>query len=183
MLTWSELIALCEAGRLVKWTQRAESATATGDRVLYMLPEVYAKFQTAPWPGSVGEDPRKTRERRTAMRAVLNRYVTGKALVIRADLKELGTDPQREKMRGLWEFRSQGRITETRLLGFFASPGAFVAIEFEARDVYEGEGEWVKAKKRCDKAWNLLTQQASYMMDPWPVTLRSEMTEYTDAPD
>jgi len=180
MLTWRDLIALCDAGRLARWTQRPGGTVAKGDRVLFMLPEIYEAFQQASWPGSDGEDPRRTASRRTAMRAVLNRYVTGKVLVIRADIKELGTDPKREKMRGLWEFRSQGAIPETRLLGFFARPGAFVALEFDSRGRYEGDGEWVKAKDRCDQAWSRLVGQIPYQNTPWPVTLRSEMMEYLD---
>jgi hypothetical protein len=86
-------------------------------------------------------------------------------------------------MRGLWEFRSQGPITETRLLGFFARPGAFVALEFNAREVYVGEGEWVKAKDRCDAAWKRLIGLDPYMASPWPVTLRPEMMEYTNVQD
>lgn len=143
-----------------------------------MLPDVRDEVDNQPWPGADGEHPRRTAERRIAMRQVLERYVTGNALLIRRDIKELGSDPVRPHMRGYWEFRSQGRMEETRLFGFFARPGAFVATAFKGRGTFGSQSDWDTQHAACEARWNQLTGGAAYMTEPWPVQLRRELDVY-----
>lgn len=148
-----------------------------------MTRDVFERFSQRPWPDSAGEDYRRTTERRSAMRQVLERYVKGHALLLNRDIKELGSRDRAAHMRGYWEFRSQGRMTETRLFGFFARPGAFIATDFQSRAKYVSQDDWDDQRKSCGQIWDDITKSAKYMIDPWPVSLRSELKNYLDSQD
>jgi hypothetical protein len=147
-----------------------------------MLRYVFDRFEGRPWPDAQGEDPRHTQQRRTAMRQVLERFVKGHALVLARDIKELGSRDRAQHMRGYWEFRSQGRMTETRLFGFFARPGAFIATDFQSRDLYTGQADWDDQRARCGAQWSGLTDKDWYV-GPWPVELRAHLATYLDRDD
>jgi hypothetical protein len=100
MLTCAALAAFCEEGLLRQWTPRPSISTQPSGRVLLMFPEVYDRFEKSPWPGSDGENPRRTRQRRSAMRIVLERYCDGRFVNLRYDIKELGSEPVQSRMRG-----------------------------------------------------------------------------------
>lgn len=146
-----------------------------------MLPSIHSAFQQKQWPGATGEHPRRTAERRLAMRQVLERYVTGKSLLIRRDIKEMGSDPIKAHMRGFWEFRSQGRMEETRLFGFFARAGAFVATAFKGRGEFRLQSDWNAQRNDCAIEWTRLAGSEDFKTSPFPVTLRSQLADYLDA--
>jgi hypothetical protein len=176
MLTWNELEALVSSGRLMRWNVQGRAPPA-GGRALYMEKDVHEKFTDQPWPASQGELPRHTSERRTAMRLTLERYVLGHAVLLNRELKELGSDRARTTMRGFWSIRSQGRMEETRLLGHFARPGAFVATRFAGRGEFRDDPDWQAAKNASDVLWNTLTTK-KYLMARWPVRLRNDLSAY-----
>ncbi|KMS59958.1 hypothetical protein V474_07560 [Novosphingobium barchaimii LL02] len=114
------------------------------------------------------------------MRTALERYVKGSFVFLDRDIKELGSKKPRSDMQGFWEFRSQGPMTETRLFGFFARQGAFVATSFRARDEFvEDESEWLHERESSQKLWDGLTGGAAYLVAPWPVRTRAHLKEYT----
>lgn len=176
MLTWDELEALVSSGRLKRWNVRGRAPPVRG-RALYMEKNVYEQFTQQPWPASQGELPRHTSERRTAMRMTLERYVLGHAVILNKELKELGSDRARTTMRGYWSIRSQGRMEETRLLGHFARPGAFVATRFAGRGEFRDDPDWKAAKDASDVLWHRLTSKP-YLSSPWPVRLRADLATY-----
>ena len=182
MLTWADLQTHVANDELVRWTWNGKPPPADG-RALYMVPNVCEEFQRAPWPGSDGERPQQTAERRAAMRQVLERYVRGKNLLIRRDIKELGSEPIRKHMRGYWEFRSQGRMEETRLFGFFARPGAFVATCFAGRGTFGAQEDWDARRKACEQIWLRIFPNHSWLKDPWPVLLKSNLENYLNSED
>jgi hypothetical protein len=148
-----------------------------------MLRSIHEEILNKPWPrASYDRSSEQTAIRRRAMLAVLERFAIGHRMVIRADMKELGTMMRHEPFRGWWEFRSQGPMTETRLFGFFARPGAFVAMDFKPRDLFgdRQDPEWDLEHKVCLDRWNNLTGDAPYLDVPWPVDLRSQLLLYTD---
>ena len=180
MLTWRDLEAHCAHGRLVKWSPRQGSHPPEGGRALYMSPKVYADFEQSPWPGSTGEKPTQTRRRRAAMRTALERYWNGDAINLRHDIKELGSEPVNAKMRGFWEFRSQGPMEETRLFGFFAFKGAFVSLSFKGRGHFASDrGAWHAERNACEAQWSALSNGHLYLAAPWPVLTRSQLLAYT----
>lgn len=187
MLTWTDLENHVAAERLVRWSIHGKPPKADG-RALYMTPRVHTQFTEAPWPGSEGENPRHTAERRSAMRAALQRFVDGKAVLLRRDLKELGSlvdKPLKPTMRGYWEFRSQGRMEETRLFGFFARPGAFVATAFKGRGEFRPNcpGDWDDQKKKCEGSWNDLFPTEDYYSALWPVLTKDHLANYLESSD
>jgi hypothetical protein len=184
MLTWTELETHVAEKALSRWTHDGKHPVA-GGRALYMLPSVFTDFETKAWPASEGENRAHTKERRLAMRAALKRYTLGDQLVIRRDLKELSSPLDgglKVHMRGYWEFRSQGRREETRLFGFFARPGAFVATAFKGRGEFrEGvQADWDAQHAECEANWKTLTSSASYLTDPWPMFTRAQMAVYLE---
>ena len=114
------------------------------------------------------------------MRQVLERFVLGQHVRLRNDLKELGTMRNDAAMRGYWEFRSQGRMVETRLFGFFALPGAFVATDFQPRDIFVTQQDWDGQRQKCAGSWGNLTGGADFLVDPWPVHTRREFETYLE---
>lgn len=182
MLTWSDLEGHAAAGKLVRWTHNGKPPI-TGGRALYMVPNVYDALQSKPWPGSDGESPRHTAERRSAMRQVLERFTLGKNMLLNRDVKELGSDPIRENMRGYWEFRSQGRMEETRLFGFFARPGAFVATDFCGRGAFQAQADWEAQKNSCLAAWTSLFPKAFFITSPFPVRNKIVLSKYLNSED
>lgn len=182
MLTWSQLETFCNDGQLVRW-KAGERSLSVGGRGLYMLTDVHSRFTERPWPDASDEDPRRTRERRGAMRNVLERYVKGQAIRLNYDLKELGTLNRDQGMRGYWEFRSQGPMTETRLFGFVPLPGAFVATDFQSRAEFESAADWAAQRAACGQRWDSLTSGAPFMNTPWPVDGRSALAAYLDRAD
>lgn len=181
MLTWNDLVALCEAGKLKQLTFGRLSQTAPNGRVLYMLPDVYDRFENRPWPASDGERPQRTRDRRAAMRAVLQRYVTGKMLNFQFDMKELGSrSPPDLAMKGFWEFRSGQPMTETRLFGFFACKGAFVATDFVPRDILTSKRVWAIVRRRGGIRWKRIAGSEPYLEAPWPVVTKADLLEYIE---
>lgn len=187
MLTWTELETHVAGEILVRWTHNGKPPQE-GGRALYMLPGVYRDFEERRWPASDGEAPRHTAERRAAMRAVLKRFTLGDGILIRRDLKELGSPIDKAPgvaMRGYWEFRSQGRREETRLFGFFARPGAFVATAFKGRGEFR-EGvqlDWDNQREQCLVEWRKLTGEKQPMRDPWPVVTRDDLAIYLEVTD
>ena len=169
MLTWTELEKLCLDAKLVRWKIGGREVAENG-RGLYMLPEVHREFSERPWPASAGEDPKHTQIRRSAMRNVLERFVQGHNLRVNYDLKELGSERSDVSMRGYWEFRSQGRMTETRLFGFFVRPGAFLATAFCGRDKFANGSDWKKRRLKCEELWKANFDNSKYLENPWPVT-------------
>ena len=153
-----------------------------------MLPDVLVAIDERPWPGSDGEKISHTEERRAAMRMVLRRYLKGEMLNIRRDIKELGshidkaTDPG---MKGYWEFRSQGRMEETRLFGFFARPGAFIATDFKGRGEFARgvQSQWDAQRESCKAKWEALFPTQSPMANPWPVQTRAQLISYLERDD
>jgi hypothetical protein len=150
---------------------------------LYMLPDAFDGIQSRPWPAAEGESPSRTKARRSAMRTALERYVDGSSLNLNYDIKELGTKNVDEKMRGFWEFRSQGPMEETRLFGFFARPGAFIATDFQPRGQYESELDWLSQQTGCEARWRALCGDRPYMMAPWPVRVRADLAQYLERED
>lgn len=177
MLTWQQLEQLRHDGRLVRWKVGGREVSDEG-RGLYILPDVHEAFSQRPWPASQGENPNRTRERRAAMRQVLERFVLGHAMRLNYDLKELGSEARNSAMQGYWEFRSQGRMTETRLFGFFARPGAFVATAFQGRDQFSTSRHWRDRRQKCQALWNALTDNATYMNNPWPAVQAADLEVY-----
>jgi len=180
MLTWAALEALVAEGCLIRWSPNGDDPPAEG-RALYMTPDVFAAITKQPWPSSGGEMPRHTQQRRSAMRQVLERFVKGLHMLIQRDIKELGSvSPLRSHMRGFWEIRSQGRMEETRLFGFFARPGAFVATGFKGRGEFEEQADWDAQRCACEQQWQFLAGNEKYLAEPWPITTRSQLAKYVD---
>ena len=177
MLTWEELEAIVVQKRLVRWTC-GSAHPPEGGRALYMTPDVFAGVSAREWPASLGETVTRTRDRRSAMRQVLERFVKGHALVPRKDVKELGSENIQPSMKGYWSIRSQGPIEQTRILGFFARPGAFVATAFKPRSSLTEQ--WQAQKRLCEIEWGILFPGAKCLGKPWPVLMRSEYEEYTN---
>lgn len=117
------------------------------------------------------------------MRTALERYCNGSAINLNRDMKELGSKDANRSMRGYWEYRSQGPMEETRLFGFFARPGAFVATDFQPRGQYVSQADWDAQRASCEGRWVVLTKKRPYMTDPWPVRLRNELSVYLDRAD
>lgn len=178
MLTWRQLEHLCEEQRLVRW--RIAIDQPPKGRSLYMVPDVAEAISNRPWPDSVGEKPAHTAERRSAMHSLIRRFVRGDAINLDRDIKDLGSKKAKNEMRGYWEFRSQGRMTETRMFGFFARRGAFVATDFQSRGLFGNEGDprWLEQRNRCEQTWRDLAGAASYLVSPWPVRIRAQLAEY-----
>lgn len=143
-----------------------------------MTADVFERFTARPWPASQGENPQRTRERRSAMRMVLERFIRGDVLVLNQEIKELGSRDTNLGMRNYWEFRSQGRMTETRLFGFFARPGAFVATDFQPRDIFETQDDWDRQRDKCRATWAIFSGGNSPIQSPWPVQTRAALAAY-----
>lgn len=183
MLTWGDVERQCADGRLVKWLPSVRTETKEGDRCLYMLKPVFDQFQTGKWPSSVELRPSEENARRRTMRMVLERYVTGKFLNLKYDMKELGSGTERsEVMRGFWEFRSGPPAEQTRLFGFFARPGCFIATSFKARGTLP-KGLWVEEKSDSEKIWASLWPNDIYLKKPWIVSTKAEFSAYLDRED
>lgn len=150
-----------------------------------MVPDIALALDTLPWPASQGESERHTRERRAAMITLLERFVRGAVLRNSYDLKELGSAHARTDMQGYWELRSQGRMTETRLFGFFARPGAFVCTAFKPRSDFGGKADprWLQQRQACEATWQGLFPGRAYLKTPWPVTTRIQVAAYTEGCD
>lgn len=178
-LTWAELDSHEGNDSLRLWTVKRPAITA-GGRALYMLPEVHEAVLNRPWPAAFpGELPAKTRDRRAAMRAVLERYVIGGRLNLERDISELGSKIRRPEHRGFWSFRSQGPRVQTRLLGFFARPGAFVATGFESRDGLDYRTAFAENLAR----WSALTGGRPFLNSPYPVETPAHLTAYLEHQD
>lgn len=155
----------------------------SGGRCLYMLNDVFDRFENKPWPTAEWERPQLTRDRRRAMRMVVERFVKGENINLRYDLKELGSDKViNANMKGYWEFRSGPPNEQTRLFGFFARPGAFVATEFALRGDYVDNADWRAQRQACQKQWEQLTSEA-YLAEPWPVLTGADLAEYLERDD
>lgn len=113
---------------------------------------------------TVGDSMERTKQRRAAMRMVVERYVKGHFLLVEVDIAELGSKVHRPQHRGWWEFRSGKPDAETRLLGFFARPSGFVATGFLPRP-----GIDFQARHRvCLARWNDLTTGRPFLDEPYP---------------
>lgn len=188
MLTWDELQRLELDERLVRW-KVGQAETPAGGRALYMLPEVHEAVQQKPWPETMHHGFSERRNRRAAMRAVLNRYTLGGTVNNAVDLKDLGTKRLDESMRPLFAMRSGGPMEQTRLLGFFARPGAFVATSFRARGYFSHEdpGErikkWQAERVHCEAVWREQIGDPAWLRDPWPVLTNVDLRKYIDRDD
>lgn len=182
MLTWADLDALCKDSVLVLW-RIGGRATIQNGRCLYMLADVHQRFSNGTWPGSQGELPKRTSQRRSAMRQAVERYVLGHAVLLDRELKELGTKSANATMRGFWEFRSGPPMEETRLFGFFARPGAFVATDFQPRGNYQTQAHWDAQCLGCKARWAAIASDHDFMVDPWPVRLRADLAKYLERTD
>jgi hypothetical protein len=178
MLTWTDLENLRHGGKLVKWLPSGLTEVPTEGRALYMVSAVHTAFTTGNWFAPSYELPVKTRERKAALRAVLTRYVRGSHLNVNRDIKELGTKSSNATMRGYWEFRSHPPQEETRLFGFFARPGAFVATDFQPRGKFVTQAHWLAQRQACQLTWDSLTNKAVYMTSPWPVQTTNDLGAY-----
>jgi len=184
-LTWVELQQHAAAGILRPWLGGFTEIPPAG-RALYMTGDVYEKYQVSPWPMTMPQTPRGMRERRTAMKAVLRRYVSGGHMNIRYDLKELGSESINTQMQGFWEFRSGPPIEQTRLFGFFARPGAFVATSFRARGELEANGNqsahdpWANERVLAETTWQALFPNHKYLCEPWPAMTQESLNFYLD---
>lgn len=168
-----------QSGALRIWDPDGTGAVPRG-RVLYMTPEVFESVLQRPWPGiAPGEMPRVTKDRRTAMKAVLRRFVIGGRVNLEIDMAELGSKLPRPEHRGVWEFRSGMPATQTRIFGFFARPGAFVALDLKARD----EIDFRQQCREAYSAWATLTGGAAYLNAPYPVKTAVEFAVYLDRED
>jgi hypothetical protein len=182
LLTWAQLRGFCPE-KLVHWVPPGRDTCAEG-RCLYLLPAVSRQLSARPWPDSRGESVQRTSQRRGAMFAVMEAFVDGARLVLNGDIKELGSeDPLRPNMRGYWALRSQGLRTQTRLLGFFARPGAFVATDFGSRDRLNLPNGWPNSRRVSTTRWNALTGRAAYLDSPWPVSSTEKLSIYLDRCD
>lgn len=184
MLTWSELETHVAARKLRKW-EPSKAGTAPDGRCLYMTPDVFEAILVKPWPATRAVSLCRARDRRAAMRMVLERYVKGFGLNLDRDMKELGSMKQNAAMRGFWEFRSGQPIEETRLFGFFARPGAFVAFSFEPRGKFGGASDpaWKAERDVCETGWKTLFGARPYLTSPWPVRDRPAFLTYVDRTD
>lgn len=180
-----ELEQHAAAGILISWLGGFAEIPPAG-RALYMTGEVYEKYQVAPWPQTIPQTPRGMKERRTAMKAVLRRYVAGGHMNIRYDLKELGSEHVNADMQGFWEFRSGPPVEQTRLFGFFARPGAFIATSFRARGELEASGgqsahdPWLNERVTAEATWQTLFPNQRYMREPWPTMTQASLNFYVD---
>lgn len=167
------------AGRLMLWDPRKRGVMPDG-RALFMVPAVWAAIHQRPWPAiKPGETKQRTADRRAAMRNVLERYISGGKLTLNHDMAELGSKLPRPEHRGHWEFRSVGPDVQTRLFGFFARPGAFVAFDFRPRDEVD-----YRAQFETDLArWRLLTFDRSMLVSPYPVNTPAEFEIYLERDD
>ncbi|RYZ90713.1 MAG: hypothetical protein EOP06_07590 [Proteobacteria bacterium] len=109
---------------------------------------------------------------------MLERFVKGDALLHERDLKELSFGGQRPAMRGYWEIRSQGRMEETRLFGFFARPGALVGTGFEGKGRLLSGDDYKARRAACGKIWDALLPGCRWIQDPWPVETKDHMYSY-----
>ena len=164
-LTLAELEAMClgSGAQLERWRVRGGRAPPAG-RGLYLMKGVHAEIYSKPWPRAAEDlSDLITAKRRAAMHAVLERFAIGHAMIIRSDMKELGTLQRRQDFRGWWEIRSQGPMTETRLFGFFALPGAFIGVDFQPRDRFGGRNDpqWAIEHTKCISLWNGLSPGCS----------------------
>jgi hypothetical protein len=186
MLTWEALELHRSDGKLVSW-MAGKKQTRLNGRCLYMFPDVFDAFVKKPWPATMSHTPRELKNRRLAMRAVLERFVLGGWINVEDDLKELGSMRLDGSMRGLFEFRSGLPIEQTRLFGFFALPGAFVATSFRARgefDVEEGDDPqrpWDMERLSSEATWRGLFRKEEYVLNPWPVLTQEKLDTYLEA--
>lgn len=180
MLTWDDIKGLCDCGAGILWLPRGYTEVPPEGRALVMLPNVYQEFCHGTWFAPAGEPSARTRERKASLRLVLERYVKGHHLNLNRDIKELGTKKINAAMRGCWEFRSHPPKEETRLFGFFARPGAFIAVSFQARGKFVTQNDWQVQRNLCHGYWNSLTGTVPYMTGPWPVLLSADLAEYTE---
>ena len=176
MLTWDELEMHRPQGRLVKWQSSGRAKTGVDGRCLYMLGDVYDAIQKRPWVTTQWHSPSQIKSRRQAMRAVLERYVSGSHLNLNYDMKELGSLKPDATMQGFWEFRSGLPVEQTRPFGFFARPGAFVATSFQPRGAFGGIADpaWLKVREEGEGQWAALFGAKPYMKMPWPVLTKLE---------
>jgi len=119
------------------------------------------------------------------MRAVLERYVIGAHLNLNYDMKELGSLKPDAAMQGFWEFRSGLPVEQTRLFGFFARPGAFVATSFQPRGNFGGVSDpaWQAVRQEGELHWRALFESVDYMKMPWPVSTKAQFNVYLDRQD
>lgn len=116
------------------------------------------------------------------MRQVLERYVLGRGLNVNYDMKELGSLKNDASMRGFWEFRSGPPSEQTRLFGFFALQGGFVATSFKSRARFGGASDpaWEKERSAGEAVWKELFPDAAYLTSPWPVKMSRDFRMYLD---
>jgi hypothetical protein len=113
----------------------------------------------------------------------MERFVLGQNLRVKYDLKELGSERNDIRMKGFWEFRSQGRMHETRLFGFFARPGAFVATKFRSRDDFQNKNDWIAERLAGEARWREIAGDTPYLNEPWPVDGSASMQSYLSRKD
>lgn len=182
MLTWEELERHRDAGQIARWTPSPTRGTGPNCRCLYMVKDIHDAFQKRPWPETQTHLPNEKKNRRQAMRAVLERFVVGQRLNLEMDMKELGSLTKNSSMRGFWEFRSGGQREQTRLFGFFARGGAFVATSFKARGSFGGIADpaWLIERELNAGVWASLFGSKQYLATPWPVATREQFALYLD---
>lgn len=179
MLTWDDLEAHRLGGRLILWDPRKRGITPDG-RALYMVPAVWEAVQQRPWPAiRPGESRQRTADRRAAMRNVLERFISGGNLTLNHDIAEMGSKLRRPAHRGHWEFRSVGPAMQTRIFGFFARPGAFVAFDFLGRDEVDYPRQFAADSAR----WCALTFHRPTLNSPYPVDTPADLAVYLQRAD
>jgi hypothetical protein len=150
-----------------------------------MLGDVFDAVQKRPWETTQSLSPAVLKARRQAMRAVLERYIIGAHLNFNVDMKELGSLKPDSSMQGFWEFRSGLPVEQTRLFGFFARPGAFLATSFQPRGKFGGMSDpaWKVEREEGEKRWRALFGDKEYIKMPWPVASKDQFFQYLDRKD
>jgi hypothetical protein len=150
-----------------------------------MTGDVYDDIQKRPWVTTQSHSPTQLKARRQAMRAVLERFVSGAHLNLNYDMKELGSLKADVAMRGFWEFRSGSPEEQTRLFGFFARPGAFIATSFHPRGKFGGASDpaWLAERNASDGVWKGLFGETPYLESPWPTLTKQQFAEYLERSD
>lgn len=179
LLTWMELEAHVSAMSLVLWDPQRKGVADDG-RALYMTPNLFRQMREGPWPGKdLDRSAAATRERRAAMRMVIERFINGAYLKNELEIAELGSRLLKPQHRGFWEFKSGKPDIETRMFGFFARRGAFVGLSLRARDEVNFATEYVK----CKSEWDGLTGGRPVLDTPYPVVTQNDLRMYLTRED
>src|SRR5437868_5900088 len=137
-----EIEACKRAGRLMPLMPLAPGTSA--QRALLATVSVYQQV-TGPWDSEADET------RFMALRADLDVFSAGRLITPRY-LFQL-----RDRREEVWEIRSLKPLPSIRIFGRFAAKDAFVAINYERREVLaDVKEEWRRAKETCKAEWRKL---------------------------